>query len=105
MANEEDVDAGPWHAGAIGKYPQDDALVWRDDAVSGPQFFVATPHDAMVAAAHLNGLERMVARLRLLYGDCAQCGASLQDVTTPPHCDDCTVDDAHSGEWDEAVGV
>jgi hypothetical protein len=61
MATDEDVDEGPWLAGAIGRIPEDDALVWRDDAVSGPQFYARTPADAARAACILNELE---ARLR-----------------------------------------
>ena len=51
----------PWTAGAIGKSPEDDALVWRDDAVFGPTFYARSTKDAEVAAKHLNDLEGKIA--------------------------------------------
>jgi hypothetical protein len=59
-ANEED---GPWQAGAVGRTPQDDALVWRNDAVSGPHFYAAGPTDAERATVLLNSLEARIAEL------------------------------------------
>lgn len=47
-----------WNAGAIGRIPEDDSLVYRDDAVSGPQFYARSPSEAEVAAAQLNRLQR-----------------------------------------------
>lgn len=52
-------DRRPWIAGAIGKSPHDDALVWRDDAMHGPKFWAATPGDATEAARLLNDLESL----------------------------------------------
>jgi hypothetical protein len=49
---------GPWYAGAIGRMPEDDSLVWRDDAVFGPQFYAANPTEAEKAAQILNDLEQ-----------------------------------------------
>ena len=62
MASDENVDTGPWRAGAIGRIPEDDALVWRDDAAFGPQFYAASSDEAAKAARILNELE---ARVRL----------------------------------------
>jgi len=64
MATEEDVEDGPWRAGAIGRIPDDDALVWRDDAVYGAQFYAATPTEAEGAARLLNDLEARTTRYR-----------------------------------------
>lgn len=64
MATDDDVTEGPWQAGAIGRVPEDDALVWRDDAVTGPQFYAATPTEAEDAAKLLNDLEARAARHR-----------------------------------------
>ncbi len=50
----------PWHAGAIGRIPEDDALVWRDDAMNGPQFYAANPSEAETAAQILNKLEEQL---------------------------------------------
>lgn len=52
---------GPWYAGAVGRTPDDDALVWRDDAVSGSQFYAASPKQAEVAAVILNGVASRLA--------------------------------------------
>jgi len=46
-----------WHAGAIGRIPDDDSLVYRDDAVYGPQFYAATPAAAEEAARILNEMQ------------------------------------------------
>jgi len=43
-----------WNAGAVGRIPEDDALVWRDDAMTGPQFYAASESEAAVAAKQLN---------------------------------------------------
>lgn len=51
-----------WNAGAMGREPEDDALVWRDDAVTGAQFYAASPAEAARAAAILNDMERDVER-------------------------------------------
>ena len=51
-------DDDPWHAGAIGRIPDDDSLVWRDDATTGPQFWAASLKQAETAAVILNALER-----------------------------------------------
>ena len=54
---------GPWMAGAIGRIPDDEALVWRDDAVFGPQFYAASLDEAAKAVRILNDLEaRLVDR-------------------------------------------
>jgi len=50
----------PWHAGAIGRIPEDDALVWRDDAIYGAQFYAANASEAEIAAQLLNELERRI---------------------------------------------
>jgi len=50
----------PWHAGAIGRDPKDQSLVWRDDAVNGPNFYAASPEEAELAAHYLNKLEKKV---------------------------------------------
>ena len=55
---------GPWYAGAIGRIPEDDALVWRDDAVHGPQFYAASSDDAETAARLLNDLEKRLSPAR-----------------------------------------
>ena len=54
---DEEVPDGPWYAGAVGRIPEDDCLVYRDDAVHGPQFYAATPEDAEAAARQLNAAE------------------------------------------------
>lgn len=54
MTKEEDM---PWYAGAIGRIPEDDSLVYREDAVFGPQFYARSPHDAGLAAQLLNEAE------------------------------------------------
>lgn len=56
--------------------------------------------------ATLRAIEQAAELLRLRYEECAQCHASLSEPPPgcPPHCDDCTVDDAHLEAWDEAVG-
>lgn len=41
--------------------------------------------------------------MRLRYEECAQCSGALEPNTTPPHCDDCVVDDEHMHAWDEAL--
>jgi hypothetical protein len=53
----EPINDGPWYAGAIGRIPEDDSLVWRDDAVFGPQFYAASPKEAETIAKILNDLE------------------------------------------------
>lgn len=57
------LEDGPWYAGALGKDPEDDALVYRDDAVTGPQFYAASPGEARTAAAILNHQSALVARM------------------------------------------
>jgi hypothetical protein len=57
--------SAPWQAGAVGRNPQDDALVWRNDAVSGPHFYAAGPADAERATVLLNALEARIAELEL----------------------------------------
>jgi hypothetical protein len=59
--------------------------------------------EALAALRELRGFVRL---LRLRYEECAQCHVSLSEPPPgcPPHCDDCTVDDAHLEAWDEAVG-
>jgi hypothetical protein len=47
-----------WYAGAIGKSPKDDSLVYQGDAVHGRQFYAASPSEAERAADILNELER-----------------------------------------------
>ncbi len=64
MATDDDVNDPPWQAGAIGRIPDDDALVWRDDAAFGPQFYAASPKEAEDAAVLLNDLEARAARYR-----------------------------------------
>jgi hypothetical protein len=56
-------------------------------------------------AGDVVSLRNEVARMRLLYVDCAQCGAALEPMLSPPHCDDHSVDEAHAEAWDDAVGV
>ena len=56
----DESEDGPWQAGAIGRIPEDDSLVWRDDAVYGPQFYAASPGDAEKAASILNALETRI---------------------------------------------
>jgi hypothetical protein len=46
-----------WSAGAIGRIPDDDSLVFRDDAVYGKQFYAASPSEAEAAARFLNEIE------------------------------------------------
>ena len=58
----QNIDDGPWYAGAIGRIPEDDSLVWRDDAVFGKQFYAASPSEAEKAAAYLNELEATITR-------------------------------------------
>jgi len=60
-----DVEDGPWYAGAIGRIPDDDCLVWRDDAMWGPQFYAASVEDAEHAAKLLNALEATIKRVEL----------------------------------------
>jgi hypothetical protein len=62
MATEEDVPEGPWYAGAIGRIPDDDSLVYREDAVWGAKFYAGTPAEAELAARFLNDLEARLAR-------------------------------------------
>jgi hypothetical protein len=52
---------GPWFAGAIGHSPQDDALVWRDDATTGASFYAANPHEAKKAVIILNEFDAISA--------------------------------------------
>lgn len=54
----------PWCAGAVGRIPEDDSLVWRDDAIHGPQFYAASPADAETAARFLNELEKRLFQKR-----------------------------------------
>jgi hypothetical protein len=65
-ADTTDTD-GPWYAGAIGRIPEDDSLVYRDDAMFGPQFYAASPQDAEIAAKLLNDLEKRLKDVSLLY--------------------------------------
>jgi len=58
----EGAPAGPWYAGAIGRLPEDDSLVFREDAVYGAQFRAASPKEAEDAARILNDLEARLAR-------------------------------------------
>lgn len=56
-------DEDPWYAGAIGRIPEDDSLVFRDDAVFGLMFYARSPEEAELAAKYLNDLERKVREL------------------------------------------
>jgi hypothetical protein len=55
-----------WNAGAIGRIPDDDSLVYRDDAVFGPSFYCASPGQAEEAARMLSALQRCADALRAL---------------------------------------
>lgn len=58
-----------WNAGAIGRIPEDDSLVYRDDAVYGPRFYAASPSAAEEAARLLNEMQDRLDRL----DPCAMC--------------------------------
>ena len=73
---------GPWQAGAVGRIPQDDPLVWRDDAVDGPQFYAATPGDAEIAASQLNALEARIAELERALSDAREVAMSTRPEPT-----------------------
>jgi hypothetical protein len=79
-------DEGPWEAGAIGRIPDDDSLVYRDDAVTGAQFYARTVEDAVLAARRLNELEAEVTSLRAALivlarhvGDYCSCGVRVSE--------------------------
>lgn len=61
---DEPKNDGPWYAGAIGKIPEDDSLVYREDAMFGPSFYAASPQEADRAARILNDLERHIDKIR-----------------------------------------
>ena len=88
---------GPWEAGAIGRIPDDDSLVYRGDAVTGTQFYARTPEDAEQATRALNDLEsrldvvrtvykRLVERggNELTYGEWAQVGDAVDPIPGRP---------------------
>jgi hypothetical protein len=87
-AKERAMSEGPWEAGAIGRIPDDNSLVYRGDAVTGVQFYARTPDDAAQAARSLNELESdraflietlRRARCRCESVDCVKHGAYASD--------------------------
>jgi hypothetical protein len=58
-----------WSAGAIGRIPDDDSLVFRDDAIFGKQFYAASPSEAEAAARFLNEIEDRVDAAERLLGE------------------------------------
>jgi hypothetical protein len=71
-----------WHAGAVGRIPDDDSLVYRDDAVYGPQFYAKSPSAAEEASRLLNDLEDQLA-LAVAVAEAARwaCVATLDSQT------------------------
>jgi hypothetical protein len=56
--NDQEEQELPWCAGAIGRIPQDDALVYREDAMTGLSFYALNANEAEIAAQYLNDLEK-----------------------------------------------
>lgn len=86
---------------------EEERSIREDYGATRPRYATTIRLDVLRLLATLDADRADAARaldlLHLQYVDCAQCGALLMNPTTPPHCNDCNVDDEHQAAWEDKV--